>query len=116
MRAEGLEPPGAYERSLSDSGITLESVERPEADDDPLRRSLIERALPLTWKGIWGYALAIGLLIELAKVGGFGGLLALGLFFLGAILVLRCVLQKTWWRLGDTDPPIRTYVRGRLGG
>jgi hypothetical protein len=96
----------------------LGSVTRqPEWDDDPLRRSLIERAPPLTWKGILGYALAssVGLILGIVKMGGLWEGVAFGLFILGAIQVLRGTLRLAWLRLGGTDRPLRTYLRRRLG-
>jgi hypothetical protein len=86
-------------------------------DDDPLRRSLIERAPPLTWKGIGFCALvmAIGFTLGLAKFGGLWNYLALGLFVFGGIQVLRGVLRMGWLGLGGTDRPLRAYFRKRLG-
>jgi hypothetical protein len=85
-------------------------------DDDPLRRSLIERAPPLTWKGILGYALMLsaGLILVLAKVGGLWEIVALGLFILGGIQVLRGLVRMAWLQLGGTDRPLRAYLRRRL--
>ena len=119
MRAKGLEPPRAYACSLSGSGTTLGPVgQLPESDDDDLlRRLLIERRYPLTWKGILGCALAsiVGLVLVLAGVGGFWEVLAAFLFVAGALLVLKGVLRMTWLRLGGTDRPLRTYIRRRFG-
>jgi hypothetical protein len=83
-----------------------------------LRRVLVERAPPLTWRGIWGcaFASAAGLVLVLVKVGGDWEVLAAIVFCVGAILVLRGVLRKAWLRLGGTDRPVRTYLRRRLGG
>jgi hypothetical protein len=95
----------------------LGSVEQQSAwDDDPLRRSLIERAPPLTWTGILGYALlsSAGLILGLSKAGGLWEIVALGLFVLGAIQVLRGLVRMAWLRLGGTDRPLREYVRNRL--
>jgi hypothetical protein len=82
-----------------------------------LRRSLIERAPPLTWRGIGGYTLvsAVGLILGLAKVGGLWEALALGLFILGGIQTLRGILRMAWLGLGGTDRPLRTYLKRRLG-
>jgi hypothetical protein len=92
--------------------------QQPAWDDDPLRRSLIERAPPLTWKGIGLCALVttIGLILGLARFGGLWDYLALGLFFIGGIQVLRGVLRMGWLRLGGTDRPLRAYFRKRFGG
>jgi hypothetical protein len=87
-------------------------------DDDRLRRWLIERAPPLTWRGIWLCALAsaIGLVLGFAEHGG--GLweaLALALFIVGGMQALRGAARMAWLRLGGTDRPLRTYLRRRLG-
>jgi hypothetical protein len=52
----------------------------------------------------------------LAEVGGFGEMLAAGLFIIGAALALKGMLRIAWLRLGGADQPIRTYLRGRFGG
>jgi membrane-associated phospholipid phosphatase len=90
----------------------------PESDDDDLlRRLLIERRYPLTWKGISSCALAsiVGLALVLAKIGGLSEVLAAFLFVAGALLALKGVLRMTWLRLGGTDEPLMTYFRRRLG-
>jgi hypothetical protein len=87
-------------------------------DDDPLRRSLIERAPPLTWRGIClcAFASAIGLVLGIAEHGGgIWEILALALFIVGGIQALRGALRMASLRLGGTDRPLRTYFRRRLG-
>lgn len=91
----------------------------PESDDDDLlRRLLIERRYPLTWKGILGCALTsiVGLVLVLAKVGGFWEILGAFLFVVGVLLALKGVLRMTWLRLGGTDDSLMAYLRRRLGG
>jgi len=92
-------------------------VNRQAPDDDLLRRVLVERRPPLTWKGIAGcaFASAVGLLMGFAHEGWLWEAVALGLFIVGGFQVLRGVLQMVWLRLGGTDQPLRTYLRRRLG-
>jgi hypothetical protein len=89
----------------------------PPWDDDLVRRWLIERAPPLTWRSIAGWALAtiVGVVLGLAKLGGAGEGVALALAVVGGVEVLRGLLRMAWLRLGGTDQPLRTYLRKRLG-
>jgi hypothetical protein len=94
------------------------SLQRLDSDDDLLRRVLIERRGPITWKGIWACALAsaAGLVLVLVKVGGFWEGFAAILFVMGAFLAIKGLLRMTWLRLGGTDEPLRTYLRKRFDG
>jgi hypothetical protein len=85
-------------------------------NDDPLRRMLVERRPPLTWRGIAGWLAlsAIGLLLGLTKVSGLPEYIGLGLFLLGGFQVLRGMLRKAWLRVGGTDQPIKTYFEKRF--
>jgi hypothetical protein len=92
--------------------------QEPAWDEDPLRRSLIERAPPLTWKGILlcAFVAATGLALGLAKTGWFWDDLAIGLVVIGGIQSLRGIIRIGWLRLGGTDRPLKTYIRKRFGG
>lgn len=89
---------------------------QPAWDDDLLRRALIERAPPLTWRGIGAYAVvsAVGLILGLVSLDGPWGLIALGLFIVGVLQALRGVLRMAWLGLGGTDRPLRAYLKRRL--
>lgn len=91
---------------------------QPPWSDDLLQRSLIERAPPLTWRGIAGWALAsvAGVILALAKVGGLGELIAVAMFIVGGMQVARGVIRMGWLKLGGIDQPVRTYLRRRSGG
>lgn len=88
----------------------------PAWDDDPLRRSLIERAPPLTWRGIFGCAVVtcLGLILALATRGHTLTIVGLGLSFVGIIQVLRGLIRMAWLRLGGTDRPLNTYLERRF--
>jgi hypothetical protein len=91
---------------------------QPPWDDDPLRRWFIERAPPLTWRSIAGWALAAvgGVTLGLSRPGGAWEVLALVLAVVGALEVLRGVLRMVLLGLGGSDQPLRTYLRKRLEG
>jgi hypothetical protein len=57
----------------------------------------------------------VGLLLGLAHEGWLWEAVALGLFIVGGLQVLRGVLRMAWLRLGGTDEPFMTYLRRRLG-
>jgi hypothetical protein len=73
----------------------LTVLNRKEPDDDLLRRVLVERRPPLTWRGIAGCAVAsaAGLLLGLAREGWLWEAAALGLFIVDGLQVLRGVLR-----------------------
>lgn len=91
--------------------------QQPNSEDDLLRRLLIERRYPLTWKGIssCGLVAVVGLALVLAKVGGFWEVLSAFLFVMGTLLALKGLLRKAWLRLGGKDEPLMTQLRKRLG-
>ena len=73
----------------------------PESNDnDVLRRVLIERRGPRTWKGIWGCAGAsvVGLVLVLIKPGEFWELFGAAVFLVGAFEVLNGMFHKTCFR------------------
>lgn len=77
---------------------------------------MIERAPPLTWKGIAAdavlAAIAFGLVfIVLAEPWR---LVCFGLFLLGIFQTLRGLARKAWLALGGTDRPIKTFIERRL--
>jgi hypothetical protein len=91
----------------------------PPWSDDLLRRWLIERAPPLTWVSIGGWAavalvgLALVLLEPRGRAGNAAGVFGLVLAVAGAIEVLRGVLRMLWLALGGKDQPLRTLLRRR---
>ncbi len=91
---------------------------QPEPEDDLLRRVLIERRAPQTWKGIVGCVLvsALALVLVIVNLGGFAELVAAGVFAIGTFQALSGMLRKAWLALGGTDQPLRSYLKRRLGG
>jgi len=78
---------------------------------------LIERAPPLTWRGIasWTLVALAVLACVLAKPGGFWELVAAGVLVVAGWQAVRGVLRMVWLHLGGTDQPLRTYIRRHLG-
>jgi hypothetical protein len=85
--------------------------------EDFWRRTLIERAPPLSWWAIslWALATAIAAASLLAGLRGpwegVAGIVAL----VGLIQIARGAVRKAWLGLGGTDRPITTAIRRRLG-
>jgi hypothetical protein len=89
---------------------------QPPWSDDWFRRYWVERAPPLTWRGIsvWAVALAAGLAMLLAKpTADLWGIVGTALIAYGSIQILRGVGRKAWLALGGTDQPVRSYFRRR---
>jgi len=88
-----------------------------QSDSDPLRRVLIERLPPLTWRGIGGYAAAGGaglVFLLVVRTGGFLTLAAALVLVVSSVQVLRGLTRLLWLRMGGTDQPLRSYLRRRL--
>lgn len=89
---------------------------QPPWSDNWFRRSWVERAPPLTYRGIvfWALVCAVGTGVAFAaghgRVAGAGGLCALA----GCAMVVRGLFRKAWLAIGGTDQPIRTLIRRRL--
>jgi hypothetical protein len=85
--------------------------------DDVLRRWFIERAPPLTWASIAGWAVAalIGVALGLVEPKGAPGAVGLALVVVGAIQVFRGVLRMLWLALGGQDQPLKTFLRRHTG-
>ncbi len=86
--------------------------------DDRWRRLLIERSPPETWAAItvWALVLAAGVGLGLSEAGASTEWVALLLFLLGGLQVLRGLTAIVCLRLWGTAQPLRTFVRRRLGG